>query len=170
MFASNYDIIFFGIIAFSAIFAFIRGGMVEILSLSVWFIAFWVMNQFGGFMDKFIPASISNQLARSAIVFIVSFVTVAIIITIVKKILANAISAVGLSGLNYLIGVLFGIVRGVLICAILVIVIKMLNFDNHNEWQKSRLASLLEPVVSLIINTLPKKFGELPKPPNINIM
>jgi membrane protein required for colicin V production len=169
MFASYYDIIFFGIISFSAIIAFIRGGMVEILSLSVWFIAFWMMRQFGGAMDALIPTTITNHLIRSAIIFIVSFIIVAIIIAIIKKLLANVINAIGLGGLDYLIGILFGIVRGLLICAILVVVLKMLNFDNNNEWQKSKLSPALEPVVSFIVNTIPKKFGELPKPPSIDI-
>ena len=169
MFASYYDIIFFGIISFSAILAFIRGGVAEILSLSVWFIAFWVMYRFGGAMDKFIPASITNHLIRSVIVFIVSFIIIAIIITIIKKLLANVISAIGLGGLNYLIGILFGIVRGILICALLVIVIKVLNFDNSNSFQKSKLYPVLEPVVSFIVNAIPKRFGELPKPSSIGI-
>ena len=170
MFASNYDILFFGIISFSAILAFVRGGIVEILSLSVWFIAFWVMHKFGYALDGFIPASINNHLVRSAIIFIVSFIIIAIIIAIIKKLLANVINAIGLGGLNYLIGVLFGIVRGILICSLLVIGIKMLNLDNSNGWQKSRLYPVLEPVVSLIVNAIPKKFGELPKPPALSIL
>ena len=174
MIASNYDIIFFGIISFSAIIAFIRGGMVEILSLSVWFISIWFMHQFGGFIDKYIPNTITNQFARSVIVFIISFIIVAIFMAITKKLLANVISAIGLGGLNYLIGILFGIVRGLLICALLVIATKVLNFDNSNSFQKSRLYPVLEPMVNLIINAIPqsfgpqkfgqKNFGELPKP------
>ena len=66
--SSNYDVIFFAIIIFSAVMALIRGGVAEVLSLSIWFAAFGIMRHFGNQIDTFIPANISNQLVRSAII------------------------------------------------------------------------------------------------------
>jgi len=162
IFASNYDIVFFGIIAFSAILAFIRGGVAEILSLSSWFIALWFMHKFGTTMDKYIPLSITNNLARSAIIFILSFIFIAIIIAILKKILANLIDSIGLGGLNYLIGILFGVIRGLLICALLIIVVEMLNLDSSHSWQNSKLYPVLLPIVTWIADSVPEKIRHLP--------
>jgi membrane protein required for colicin V production len=161
---SSYDIIFLGIIAFSAILALIRGGITELLSLSVWFIAFWVMHRYGTWLDNYLPNSVTNQLARSCIIFMCAFIAVAIGMAIIKRLCASIISSIGLGGLNYLLGFAFGIIRGILFCAVLIIVIEMLNLDPANSWQNSRLYPVLAPAVEWIANTIPSRIKELPPP------
>lgn len=164
---SNYDVIFFGIIIFSAILALIRGAVSEILSLSVWFIAFAVMRHYGTFIDSKIPQSITSELLRGIIVFIAAFIVVAILIALVKKLCASIISKIGLGGLNYLLGAAFGVIRGILICAILIIVIEILKLDPSHSWQHSRLSGVLTPVVDWITKSIPSQLQDLPKPPTL---
>lgn len=166
LFASNYDIVFFGIIAFSAILAFIRGGIVEILSLSTWFITFWALNKFGKFIEYFIPGNITNELFRSIIIFIVIFLAVAIIMALFKKLIANFITTIGLGGLNYIIGIGFGIIRGIFVCALLIIVIQMLNLDSSKLYTQSKLYPVLSPVVNWITNAVGHSVKDIPKPPD----
>src|SRR5579863_1651790 len=165
LFTSTYDIIFFGIIAFSAVLAFIRGGIVEILSLSTWFIAFWALHKFGTSLEPFIPNSISKDLLRSIIIFIVIFLIIAIAMAILKKLLANFINTIGLGGLNYIIGIGFGIIRGIFACALLIIVIQMLDLDSSKSYAKSKLYPVLSPVVNWIIDAIPHSVKNIPKPP-----
>jgi len=165
LFASNYDIIFFGIIAFSAVLAFIRGGIVEILSLSTWFIAFWALHKFGTSLEPFIPASISNDLLRSVIIFIVIFLIIAIGMAILKKLLANFINTIGLGGLNYLIGIGFGILRGIFACALLIIVIQMLDLDSKKSYAQAKLYPVLSPVIDWITDAIPHSVKNIPRPP-----
>ncbi len=165
--ASNYDIIFLSVIIVSAILALIKGAIAELLSLSTWFIAFAVMHRYGSLIDSHIPSSISNQLIRSGIIFIIAFIIIAIVVAIIKKLCTNIISSIGLGSLNRLLGLIFGAVRGILICAILVIIIEMLNFDSEHVYQKSRLYPVISPVVDWIAQAIPKKFNNLPKPPNL---
>ncbi|MCC2624953.1 MAG: hypothetical protein K0R14_826 [Burkholderiales bacterium] len=164
-FATNYDIIFFGIIAFSAVLAFIRGGIVEILSLSTWFIAFWVLHKFGSLFEPFIPHSVSNSLLRNVIIFIVIFLIIAIGMAILKKILANFINTIGLGGLNYLLGIAFGIIRGIFVCALLIIVIQILNLDSNKSYAHAKLYPILSPVVIWIVDAIPDSVKDIPKPP-----
>ena len=166
LFASNYDIVFFGIIAFSAILAFIRGGIVEILSLSTWFIAFWALHKFGSFIERFIPNSISNELLRSIIIFIVIFLAVAIVITLFKKLVANFINTIGLGSLNYIIGIGFGIIRGIFACALLIIVIQILNLDSSKSYTQSKLYPVLSPVVNWVTETVGHSVKDIPPPPS----
>ncbi len=165
--SSNYDVVFIGIILFSAVMALIRGGVSEILSLSVWFLAFAFMRNFSSLIDGHIPPSVTNPLFRSVIVFIIAFIVIAIFVAILKKLCASIISSIGLGGLNYLIGAAIGIVRGILICAILVIVVEMLKFDPSHAWQKSRLYPVINPVVEWIAKSVPNQINELPKPPKL---
>lgn len=168
---SNYDIVFFGIILSSSLLAFIRGGVTEILSLSTWFIAFWAMSKFGYLIDRFIPLNINNNLIRNIIIFVIAFILVAIFIAILKKLLINFFQAIGLGGVNRLIGIAFGILRGIILCAIMVLVIEILRLDTTHTWQNSRLYPILKPTVTWIGNHIPKNFDRLApmSAPNVDI-
>jgi membrane protein required for colicin V production len=159
----NYDLIFFAIIIASAIFALIRGGINEILALSSWFIALWLMHRYGEFVNHFIPSKVSSPLLRSTIIYVSIFIAVAVVIAILKKIFARIISALGLGGLNYLLGLVFGIIRGIFICAVVIIIIEMLNLDSLHSWNKSKAYILINPALSLIINAIPNSLKNLPQ-------
>ncbi|MFN8769464.1 MAG: CvpA family protein [Neisseriaceae bacterium] len=166
--SSNYDLIFLGIIIASTIFALIRGGIAEILSISSWFIALWFMHKYGELINHFIPQNITNPLLRSIIVYIIIFIIVAVVIALIKKFFASIISKLGLGGLNYLIGFIFGIIRGVFICAIIVVIIEMLNLDISHNWDKAKTYPIIRPAMELIVNAIPDSIKKLPAPPKIN--
>lgn len=165
--SSNYDLIFFGIIIVSAIFALLRGGISEVLSLSTWFIALWLMHKFGNYINHLIPNAVTSSFLRSIIVYIIIFIIVAIFIAILRKIFASVINALNLGGLNRLLGFVFGIIRGVFICAIIVIVIEMLNLDPSHSWRTSKAYPVIYPTVKLILNAIPDSIKNLPPPPKL---
>ena len=165
MLTANYDAIFLCLIAVSTIIALFRGAVNELLSLSVWFIAFAVMQHFGSIIEAKIPQDIMNPLLREIIVFIITFVLVAIIIAIIKKLCASIIKSIGLGGLNYLLGALFGIIRGILICSLLILIVETLQIDKEHTWQQSRLNFILGPTVAWISKSISNQINQLPKPP-----
>lgn len=156
--SSNYDIIFFGIIALSTIAALFRGAVAELLSLSVWAFAFWFMQNYGGIISSHLPTEIpNNMLLRNIIVFIVVFIITAIMAKILKAILASLIKGIGLGGLNYALGLVFGALRGILICAVLIIVISMFKLDRNHSYEDSKLYPFLKPFISWIASSVPQK-------------
>lgn len=158
---SNYDFLFASIILISAALATIRGGVSELLSISTWFIALFVTRNYAEFIERYIPEIISNELFRSLITYIISFIGVAIIITLLKMTFNKAISKTGLSGLNYLLGALFGIVRGIIICSLLVILMEMFSIDKDKGWNNSWFSPILKPAVNMIISATPKDMENL---------
>ncbi|MBY0379191.1 MAG: CvpA family protein [Burkholderiales bacterium] len=162
--SNNYDLIFFAIIGASSIFALIRGGIAEILSISSWFTALWIMHKYGNKINHFVPSNISIPLIRSVIVYGVIFIAVALFIAIIKKVFANIISKLGLGGLNYLIGLVFGVIRGIFICAIIVIIIETLKFDPSHNWKYSKAYPIIAPAYELIISAIPFSIKQLPHP------
>jgi len=158
---SNYDFLFGSIILISAVLAIIRGGVAELLSLSTWFIAFFVMRNYAAQIEQFIPQVITNQLFRSLITYIISFIGIAIVITVIKMIFNKAIAKFGLGGLNYMIGAAFGIIRGLIICSLLVILMEMFNIDKEHSWNKSWFSPILTPAVSMIVNAIPDNVKNL---------
>lgn len=165
--SANYDLIFFAIITISAIFALIRGGIAEILSISSWFIALWLMHKYGETVNHLIPHNISSALIRSIIVYATIFILVAIVIALIKKLFANVIDKLGLGGLNYLIGFVFGILRGIFLCAIIIIVIEMLNIDNTHNWRNAKAYLLVRPAIEIIVNAIPNSIKKLPSPKTV---
>ncbi|MCC2645492.1 MAG: hypothetical protein K0R94_1270, partial [Burkholderiales bacterium] len=97
---------------------------------------------------------------------IVIFLIVAIVMALIKKLLANFITTIGLGGLNYMIGIGFGIIRGIFACALLIIVIQTLNLDNNKSYTQSKLYPILFPVVNWITEAIPNSVKNIPKPPN----
>lgn len=165
--SSNYDVIFLGITLASGILAMFRGAVSEVLSLSIWFLAFAMMKYYSEFIDKFIPESVSNQLLRSVIVFIIAFIIIAILITILKKLCASIIKSIGLGGLNMVLGFIFGAIRGIFICSLIVIIIEVLHIDSSHAWQKSIMYPAINPVVEWVSKSIPQQIQELPKPPMV---
>ncbi len=154
---TNYDIVFLVVIGVSSILALIRGGISELLSLCTWFIVYYLLKHYATVLNNFIPSTISNHLLRTGIIFIVIFIVTAIFIAIIKKLTVNLISSIGLGSLNYVLGFIFGIVRGVLICGLIVIVIEIFNLDTSHGWQKAKLAPLINPVVGQIAEAIPEQ-------------
>jgi len=158
---SNYDIIFFGIIILSSVMALFKGAIAEIISLAVWISAFWFMRYFGNVIDARLPDSITNPILRSISVFIIFFIVFAIIATILKRLLSAIIKGIGLGGLNYMLGFLFGIARGILICAVIILLLEMFQLDPQHSWDKSKLSPVLVPTVHWIAKAIPKRLDNL---------
>lgn len=158
---SNYDFVFAAIILISALLALIRGGVAELLSLSTWFIALFVMRNYAIFIEAYLPAIVSNELLRSLLTYIIAFLIVAIIITIIKAIFHKAIRNLGLNGLNGLIGLLFGVGRGIILCALIILLVEIFNLDPKHDWQASWLSPILTPTVAFIVKAIPDKVKNL---------
>lgn len=155
---SNYDVGFGLIILASAIFAIVRGGVAEILSLSSWFIAVFVAYHYGKFLDASLKLVIDHELLRGLITYLIAFIIIFIIISIIRKICEKFIKSAGLSELNYLIGLTFGVLRGIIICGLGVMAIEGFNLDNKHAWRSSLFAPVIIPTIGLIVEIVPDQF------------
>lgn len=155
----NYDIAFATIIALSTIFALFRGAIIELLNLSAWVIALYSITKFSPMISRFIPTKIASPLVKNLIAFIIIFILLAIIITVLKKILMRVIESIGLGTLNYLLGALFGIIRGVFICSIIILLLEVFNADTHRSWQRAKIYPLISPVVAWLSHTIPERLN-----------
>jgi membrane protein required for colicin V production len=154
---SNYDLLFLAIIGISIIIALFRGAITELLNLATWVTTFWLMRTYGTLISQHLPRAIpQNLLLRNIIIFILIFIAVTIIATILKTLMSQLIKNVGLGGLNYTLGLIFGLLRGVLICAALIIVISMFRLDPDHAYQSSRFYPFLKPGINWIASSIPR--------------
>ena len=110
-----FDVIILVLIFISALFAFFRGLSLELLSISVWIISFFVSYTYGNNLINFFNKIINNILISTAISYVVVFLIIFVIFSFLTRKFSVFIkdSYVGL--IDKSLGFIFGILRGYVI-------------------------------------------------------
>ena len=110
-----FDIIILVLILISALFAFFRGFSLELLSISVWIISFFVSYAYGYNLINFFNKIINNILISTAISYVVTFLIIFVVFSFLTRKFSVFIkdSYVGL--IDKSLGFIFGILRGYII-------------------------------------------------------
>ncbi len=134
------DYIIISIIVISMVISLMRGFVREALSLAGWFLAIWVSFYY---MDPMV-ALLSPRLdlppsILSLVAFAVLFIITLIMAALVTNLIAAIVDQTGLSGTDRSIGMLFGIVRGIIIVGILVLLAGFTMVPQDPWWKESVL-------------------------------
>lgn len=133
------DYLILGIIALSALISVFRGFIKEAFSLLVWIAAFWLSWSFFREFSVHLQTWISLPSARLGVAFALIMITVLIVGGIINYLLAQLVEHTGLSGTDRLLGIFFGIGRGAMIIAILILLAGLTPFPRDPWWQQSLL-------------------------------
>ena len=133
----DYTII--GIIAVSALISVTRGFVREVLSLIAWVAAFWVALTFSQQAADYIQPYVHNDTLREVTAFVALFLATLIIVALINYLIAQIIERTGISGTDIMLGMVFGIVRGVIIVALLVLLGSLTSFPQELWWKESML-------------------------------
>ena len=99
-----------------------RGIVREILSLSSWIVSIWLAYLFGDNLAIVIVPWLESERLSSLIGYLLVFVAVLVLLSLVVALLFKLFRVVGLSGIDRLLGGLFGCLRGVVIVALLLFI------------------------------------------------
>jgi len=133
------DYTILGVLGLSILVGLWRGLVSEVLSLAAWVVAFWVAWTFGPSVASQFEHSISLPAARIALGYGLCFVAVLIVGALLRFIARRLLWSVGLSGLDRLLGMLFGFARGVLLVTLLVFLAGFTALTREASWQGSVL-------------------------------
>jgi len=123
-----------------------RGFVSSALSLAAWVLAFWIALTFAATLAaKFAP---SVGKAAPVLAFVTLFVGVLVFSAVVNHFLVKGIEAAGLRSFDRLLGGAFGLVRGVVVAALLLLFVGQMYGDRTDVWQRSKLVPYFKPVVS----------------------
>lgn len=115
------DYAVFGVFAVSVIWGAWRGLVREVVGVLGWVIAFLAANLFAGPLGEALPQAIPTPELKVLAAFLGIFVGVLIVSTLLGLLLSKLVQAIGLGGLNTVLGGLFGVARwGVLVLALAV--------------------------------------------------
>lgn len=154
------DYVIIAIILISTLISVFRGFVREALSLAMWVVAFWIAQMFFREMSVHLEPWISVPSMRLGATFAIIFFLVLIVGGLVTFLIGQLIDATGLSGTDRAIGMLFGIARGVLIVAALILVAGMTPMPNDPWWQESALISHFEEMAVWLRSLLPDDLAQ----------
>ena len=128
------------IVAISALISIVRGFVKEALSLLVWVLAFVVAFFFAERLAPLLTNLVSLPSLRYVAAFAALFVATLIVGSLINYLIGQLVKMTGLSGIDRLLGMMFGVCRGVLIALlVLIFVPKILPVQQDPWWQQSRL-------------------------------
>lgn len=145
-----------GVFAISMLVGLLRGLVREIVSILGWVIAFLAANLFAGPLGQAMPAAIPTPELRVAAAFVAIFVAALIASAALGFVLSKAIGAIGLGGVDRLLGLLFGIARGVLIVVAAGLIAGLTSAPRQEFWRDSLSGPLLARAVVALAPLLPQ--------------
>lgn len=150
---ADYGII--GIVTLSTIIGLFRGFVKESISLVFWILAFYVAFVYFKPIAHLMQDYISNETTRNVIGFLGLLIATLIIGGIVNVLFSKLVQKTGLSGTDRMIGLIFGILRGVLLIAVLLLVAKATNMTNSTWWKESTVIPYFDGLVSWLQSLIP---------------
>jgi membrane protein required for colicin V production len=149
------DYVLLAIIAISALLSLWRGFVREALSLTSWILALWVaimyFERLGGWLSRWIDTpSISAVVA-----FTVLFVITVMLGGLVNFLAAQLVAKTGLTSTDRALGMVFGIARGVVIVAVLVLLAGLTALPQDPWWSESLLLRHFQDMALWLKSFLP---------------
>jgi len=149
------DVVILALIALSAILSLFRGFVKEALALASWLVALWVSMTFYEDLAAWLAQWITLPSGQKIVAFAALFITVLLLGALVNYLASRLVSHTGLTGTDKLLGIIFGVARGGLIIAILVLLAGLTPVPQDPWWQESRFLGYFEEFALWIRNFLP---------------
>jgi membrane protein required for colicin V production len=152
------DIIIAVALAASIIIGFVRGFVKEAFSIATLVIAIWAALYFGPVVGDVSRSWLSSPEMQVWFGRVLVFAIVLSVGGLIGWSVSKLIRLSVLSGVDRLLGTVFGALRGILLAALFVLTGQFAGFDNDDWWQKSRLLPHFEVVADWISVMAPKGY------------
>jgi len=157
------DYAIIAILVVSAAISVMRGFLREAISLLGWVLAFWLALTFAGDVSALFEKSVSQPSMRHALAFFIIVVGTLIITAIVMYLVRIVVDKTEITGTDRALGIVFGIARGIVIVAILVLFAGLTALPKDPWWRESvflphfqvlamEIKSILPPEVATLFN------------------
>jgi membrane protein required for colicin V production len=142
------------IITISAGISLVRGFVREALSLAGWIAAFWVALRFSNSLAELFLRSITIPSLRIIIAFTILFVLTLILSTLINHLASHLVDKTGLTGTDRLIGMIFGVARGGVLVAMLVLLAGLTTLPKDPWWRESVMIGYFEQLAIWLQTTV----------------
>lgn len=155
------DYVILGLLALSIGISFIRGFVRESLSLLMWVSAIWVAHRYYEmiadlFLDRVYPVN-----ARLIVAFSVLFLLTLFVGAFINFLIGQIVVKTGLSGMDRVLGLGFGFIRGLLLVSVLILLSEATSFAQHRWWMASELIPQFSGMSDWLKGFVPEQLEQL---------
>jgi len=149
-----------GVFAISLLLGMWRGLVRELISILGWVIAFLAANLLAGPLGPAMPQAIPSPELRVAAAFVAVFIVSLILTSLAGLVLSKIVKAVGLGGVDRLLGAVFGVARALLIVLAAALLAGLTSAPRQPFWKDSSSGPLLARAVGELKPLLPQTLAE----------
>lgn len=153
------DVVILALIALSAILSLFRGFVREALALAAWLVALWVSMAYYEELAAWLARWIEVPSAQKITAFALLFVCVLLLGTLVNYVVSRLVERTGFSSTDRMLGIVFGVARGAVIVAILVMLAGLTPIPQDPWWQDSQLLGYFEELALWMRSILPDEIA-----------
>lgn len=154
------DIVVLALIALSAILSLFRGFIKEALALVTWLAAFWIAATFYETFAQWLSQWISVPSVQKITAFALLFIVVLLLGALINYLAGKLVVKTGLTGTDRMLGVVFGLARGAVIVAILVLLAGLTPMPQDPWWQESQFLAYFENLALWMRDFLPADIAQ----------
>ena len=152
------DYVIFSVIGVSTLLSLFRGLLKEIISLVIWIVAAVVAVKFSDGLSHSLEPYIHSATFRYMAAFSALFLGVLVIGVFVTMLIGTLIDKTGMGGFDRLLGVFFGIARGILLVAITLMFLNLNpDMSSQSSIKESQLIPRFQGLVSWLGSFLPEE-------------
>jgi membrane protein required for colicin V production len=154
------DYALLGVFAVSLVLGIWRGLVREVLAILGWVIAFLAANLLAGPLGPAMPQAIPSAELRVAAAYVAVFVVSLIATSLVALLLSRLVRAIGLGGLDRLLGAGFGVLRALLILLAAALLAGLTSAPRQAWWRDSASGPMLARAAGAVRPYLPQTLTE----------
>jgi membrane protein required for colicin V production len=157
------DYIILAIILISAVMGLVRGLLREAIAVITWFLAIVLGWSFAPSLEPLLGGVLEGSPLRIWAARIIIFVFVLLLGGAISVIVSHFVRVSMFAGMDKFLGLVFGVIRGIVIVGAFTIVVQALRMDEDKRWQNSRLMPYATGVADALRGIVGEKLERLEK-------
>lgn len=155
-----FDYVVMGIVGASLLLGLWRGVVGEVIALAAWILAFFAAAKFGDEIGQVAFVGVVAPGMQALAGFAAAFIGVLVVMAIVRMASSGLVKALGMGLSDRLLGLVFGVARGLMFTMVLVAVGGMTSAPQQGWWQRAMLSAPLETAVMMAKPWLPQDLAK----------
>lgn len=156
---ADYAII--GLIFVSAVISLVRGFVREAISLVTWVVALVIGFKFAPLLAGSLARFIHTPSIRVAVAFMIIFFIILILGSLINYLITTLVNKTGLSGTDRLLGMIFGVARGVLLVGVIVLLGQLSAVNKNQWWEQSQLIPKFQGIATWLKEFVPDQLQKV---------
>jgi membrane protein required for colicin V production len=133
------DVLIVLVVVASTIVGLARGFIREAVALAFWIVGLWMAWTFGHLVEPYLGGYLAEPAVRPWVGRLAVLVAVLVVGHVVGLVMRYFTHGVGLGAIDRVIGMLFGVLRGLVLVGVIVICGELLHMNHEPWWNRAKL-------------------------------